>query len=327
MLCVLCNEDIPQNDYLKCTTCKEFFHYACGGLREEKFCKLNKPNKDNWSCSNCKFKKKALVIADEIASSINTTINNTTVSDKTPRDVVNSLKFMSAQFDSFGQQLKDLISTVKILEDENNLIKEENMLRRGELSSLLGMVNMLEQKMLDCNQEIVGIPESKDENCTNTFLKSTSKLGINVSTKNIFQIPSNIMDKPRKLSVHCSSFDDKKKIMELVQKQNLIAKDLESNWKDSKIYFNDQLTSTNRNLFYKAITTTKGLEFKYFWFKNNTILLKKMIVDTSKAILIKDENSLSKLYLVILSFSFLFNLMSIIDIIEKYNNYNSKYYE
>jgi len=40
------------------------------------------------------------------------------------------------------------------------------MLRCGELSSLLGMMNMLKQKMLDCNQEIVGIPGSKDENCT-----------------------------------------------------------------------------------------------------------------------------------------------------------------
>lgn len=276
MLCVLCNENILQNDYLKCITCKEFFHYACGGLREENFRKFNKPNKDNWLCSNCKFKKKAPVIADEIASSINTTINNTTVSDKTLRDIVNSLKFMSAEFDSFGQQLKDLISTVKILKDENKSIKDENMLCRGELSSLLGMINMLEQKILDCNQEIVGIPGSKDENCTNTFL-FTSKLGINVSTKNIFRIPSNITDKPRKLSVHCSSFDDKKKFMELVQKQNLVAKDFDSNWKDSKIYFNDQLTLTNRNLFYKAITTTKGLKFKYFWFKINTIFVKKMI--------------------------------------------------
>lgn len=106
ILCMLCNEYIHQNDYLICITCKEFFHYACGGLREENFRKLNKPNKDNWSCSNCKFKKKALAIADRIASSINTTINNTTVSDKTLRDVVDSLKFMSAECDSFGQQLK-----------------------------------------------------------------------------------------------------------------------------------------------------------------------------------------------------------------------------
>lgn len=256
---------------------KEFFHYTCGGLREEKFRKLNKPNKDNWSCSNCKFKKKAPAIADEIASLINTTINNTSVSDKTLRDAVNSVKCMSAQFDSFGQQLKDLISTVKILKDENKSIKEENMLLCGELSSLSGMVNILEQKMLDCNLEIVGIPESNDENCTNTFLKITSELGINVSTINIFRIPSNITDKPRKLSVHCSSFDDKKKMMELVKKQILVTKDFDFNWKDSKIYFNYQLTSTNSNLFCKARTTAKGLKFKYFWFKNNKIFVKKTI--------------------------------------------------
>jgi len=117
MLCVLCNEVIPQNDYLKCITCKEFFYYTCGGLREEKFCKLNKPNKGNWSYSNCKFMKKAPVIVDEIANSINTTINNTTVSNKTLRYVVNSLKFMiGALFQTTEFIYKKIDNNEKVIE-------------------------------------------------------------------------------------------------------------------------------------------------------------------------------------------------------------------
>lgn len=59
-------------------------------------------------------------------------------------------------------------------------------------------INFLEQKALECNIEIVGVLESKNEICSNVIKKINSKLSIDVYIKNIFRIPSKFSDKPKK---------------------------------------------------------------------------------------------------------------------------------
>jgi len=101
--------------------------------------------------------------------------------------------------------------------------------------------------------------------------------------------------------------------MELAKKQNLVAKDFNSNWKDSKIYFNDQITSTNITLFYKARTSAKGLNYKYIWFKNNNIFVKttslKQYLSRTKTPCLKYLNYNLNISVIYLSIYFVFSLI------------------
>lgn len=81
--------------------------------------------------------------------------------------------------------------------------------------------------------------------------------------------------------------------MELAKKHKLVAKDLDPTWNESAVYFNEKMTYTYRNLFFKARTTAKQVGYKYIWFKNNTIFAKKN--DNSKPIIIDDELSISRM--------------------------------
>lgn len=54
------------------------------------------------------------------------------------------------------------------------------------MSNLSYRVNILEQNVLDCYLEIVGVPEYYNKICINTVKKITNKLGINVSLNNAF---------------------------------------------------------------------------------------------------------------------------------------------
>lgn len=96
-----------------------------------------------------------------------------------------------------------MISTVNLtthtLKNTNKLIKEENIVfyLRFELSSLSSVVNMLEQKTLELKNNW-NTRNWKLKFVQNILEKITFKLGISVCN-NVFRIPSNVSDKPRKL--------------------------------------------------------------------------------------------------------------------------------
>jgi len=54
MLCTICNDDIYENDEIKCSKCKIYLHFGCAGQREGNFRKLSQKAKKNWSCLKCK---------------------------------------------------------------------------------------------------------------------------------------------------------------------------------------------------------------------------------------------------------------------------------
>lgn len=52
LLCDVCNEEIFDNEDIKCNKCKLFLHFACAGFRETNFRKLSVVNKNKWFCMN-----------------------------------------------------------------------------------------------------------------------------------------------------------------------------------------------------------------------------------------------------------------------------------
>lgn len=289
MSCLICNEEIYHGDELQCSTCNEFLIFTCAGFREVNFRKMNKAVRSSWSYSTCKSKKNSDL------SFKSPQLNNkaTEISDEILKGVIESVNFMSSQFDSFGQQLKELISSISQIKNENKRITEQNLKIKNELGSMTERINFLEQKALECNMQIVGVPESKDEICSNLIKKINSKLNINITIKNVFRILSKFSDKPRKISMTFVSLKEKNIFMNKAKKEKLTAKDSDISQNNSAVFFNDQMTTSNRTLFFKARMAVKKTGYKYVWFKNNKVFVKKD--ESTKAIVIDNEISISKI--------------------------------
>jgi len=73
----------------------------------------------------------------------------------------------------------------------------------------------------------------------------------------------------------------------------LTANNIDKNWGKTAIFVNDQMTSTYRDLFFKARKAAKKVGYKFIWFKNNKIFVRRN--ESSKAIIITDELSISKI--------------------------------
>lgn len=81
--------------------------------------------------------------------------------------------------------------------------------------------------------------------------------------------------------------------MERVKKSKLTGKTVNSKWNNDSIYINDGLTQFNRNLFFLTRAFARESGYKFTWFKDSKIFLKKN--ENTKAFIIFDELSLSKL--------------------------------
>lgn len=87
--------------------------------------------------------------------------------------------------------------------------------------------------------------------------------------------------------------EDKATLIDLIKKKRLSAKNVNDNWDNNVIYINNYLTQSNRNLFYKNRMFAKNSNYKFVWFKNNKMFIKKS--ENSNTMYIDVENFLNKI--------------------------------
>lgn len=292
LLCTICNEEIFENDEIKCTKCNLFLHFGCAGQREANFRKMSQKVLENWSCLKCKN----IIARNEISIATNSpkNIDCFTGSNKLLQDLTDSVKFMSDKFDDFSNQIQDLVTAVKDLKDENKKIKEQNLKLENELHILNKRINILEQEQLGNHVEIIGVPIQENENCGKIIESITSALGVQLPTVNAYRVRSKTANnKSGKIVAELKSKEDKAILIDLVKKKRLSAKNLNGNWDNNGIYINNYLTQSNRNLFYKTRMFAKEHSYKFVWFKNNKLFIKKS--ENSNTIYIDHENTLDKI--------------------------------
>ncbi|XP_060845463.1 uncharacterized protein LOC132925050 [Rhopalosiphum padi] len=173
-------------------------------------------------------------------------------SNETLSDLTNSVKFMSAKFDDFGKQLKEVLFSIKELNEENKLLKENNIKLNSDIYNLSKRLNLLEQKSILNHVEIVGVPDLKNENCGKIVEDIAAVMGQPVSVNKAFRIRSKIPNKPMKIIAELSSTHQKKTLMECSKKKKIKACTINENWGNG-----DKV-----NTFVKMSTTTKVLNSK-----------------------------------------------------------------
>lgn len=122
MICIICNDDIYDEDELNCTICNAFLHFGCAALRESTFRKMSKNAKQKWCCSKCKLSNdsKSKILTKNNTEEIEAHI----FTNDSFKNLTESVNFMSDKFDVFSKQLNELILSMKDLREENKILKE-----------------------------------------------------------------------------------------------------------------------------------------------------------------------------------------------------------
>lgn len=218
LVCSVCNDEIYNNEDIKCSKCKIFLHFACAGLRESSFRKMSAATKWKWCCVNC---RDSTTTSSETNNEKKPPLENLTQSDKLLLELKESVNFMSGQFDDFNMQLRAITKSINKVKEENKQLKEQNLNLKNEMNFVNKKINFIEQKLIENHIEIIGVPEKENEDCTKIVEEISKTLGEPVSVLSAYRFRSKAQNKFGKIVAVLNNQKNKKSLMNLARKKKL----------------------------------------------------------------------------------------------------------
>jgi len=190
-------------------------------------------------------------------------------------------------------QMNELLCTIHNLQDENRNLKEQCNRLTFYFDAVFKRLNLLEQQNIWSFIEIIGVPMYSNENCVNIVEKIASVLGIELFVANAFRYRLESQNHLNLIVADVVSVEQKRRLMKLAKRKKLVAKQLNNRWGYTGIYVNNLFTDYNRCLFHKCRMFAKENGFRFVWFHDCNIYIKKD--DNSEVFVIQDELDLLKL--------------------------------
>lgn len=193
----------------------------------------------------------------------------------TVKDLQASVDFFSAQYDSLLKLATSNELAVKTLQHEISGLQATVRSQATEISRIQAEQNDSEQYSRLPNLELHGLPYSSDENLITYIAELASKLSIDNSfhpsdIHEIHRLPAKRDGIPPVL-VRFSSV----KMKETWMAKRGTLRLLSQKGCLPKLYFNDNLTRTNKELFWQARQKGKVQGYKFVWVKRAKIFAKK----------------------------------------------------
>ncbi|XP_077985930.1 uncharacterized protein LOC144440433 [Glandiceps talaboti] len=203
-----------------------------------------------------------------------TLLNLTTKVDKlvdmegTLQDLQQSVTYVSNSFDEFTRQLQSL-------KNENKGLKEQ-------LAKTTNELNDLQQYTRRNNLELSGLPEEEDEDTDDIVVRVAAAAGVNISPDDIDishrlprrtnrqgqQQPATIIVKFVRRTVRNKLYNSKKHLKDKTARNIGYTN-------NNRLYINENLTPTNKHLFYEANQLRNTKQWKFIWTYNGKIYTRK----------------------------------------------------
>ncbi|KAF6212768.1 hypothetical protein GE061_010477 [Apolygus lucorum] len=184
---------------------------------------------------------------------INRKLNKLTSLVGEVKDLKQSIGFMSDQFDMFMVEMSSLKATVVELEKEKNDLKTTV----GELQR---KVEVLEQNSRNTNVELHGVPESPNEECTEIVRRTAAVLKVNIGPiSKAFRTGQASNDRPRKIIATLNTAEERELLVKAAKTdRSLTAHALYNDWKDDRVYINENLTAFRADLLRRVKAKAKS---------------------------------------------------------------------
>ena len=149
------------------------------------------------------------------------------------------------------------------------------------------------------NFEIHGIPHYNNENLNDTIINIAKNLDMQMDEKdidNVYRIKKHRKEgssKPEPIIVTFMRREMKEKFISLRRHRSMYAREIGFEDSQNQVFINDHLTKRSKELLWKARNLKREKNYKYVWYKNGNIYLRKN--DNTEAMRISNESDLLKL--------------------------------
>lgn len=218
-------------------------------------------------------------------------------------NLVEELKEMKDSLNFFNKQYEDIKSTLEAKNAIIDYLQKDNNILKSSVTDLSDRLNQVEQNLRECNIEVNGIPEHKQENLNNTVEQLIKTVTAPISADDILLATrvakvSKDSDRPRALIVKFRTPRLRDTVIASVaafNKKNpnnkLSSKHLGLAGTSRPVFVAEHLSPLNRALHAATRHKAKELNYKYTWVRNGRIFIRKN--ESSNALLIRNMDGLS----------------------------------
>lgn len=195
----------------------------------------------------------------------------------------------SYTIDDVMKKLLDMEKNYNSLFQKYEQQVQENLKLKEEIAEIKVMLNRNEQKVLNKNLIIHGIPQEKNESLKQIIEEVGNQLQVNLANSEFTAYRmGKPEDKKRPIKACFENETFKNQLIKTPKKYDLNAQTLGFRV-DSKIFLNHDLTKPNLELYKRSLAFKKTHDYKYLWINNGNILLRKR-EDSVVKVIKKDED-------------------------------------
>lgn len=251
IICVQCKTAVLDSDEsFQCDVCSKSLHTQCTQLNKVEIEKYLKDDSLEYKCHFCETEKNAS------SSDFSTLVREM-------REMKETMKFMSLQYDDILKGVKTNTTTIRNLKKENKNLREDVK----QLKSTVSFLNNIRVQK-DCI--INGINAADGKSAVDVVLDIAKKTGADICEDEIEEV---YFVNNRKQSTKSSvvvKFNNKKSKSTFMKEKNKL-----KNMDDMKaVYINDLLSKENLELLHHA-KSLKSVGFKFVFAQGANIFVKK----------------------------------------------------
>lgn len=309
--CDNCNKTITnKSPGLECCKCGKIMHAntTCSGLTQKQILAIRNSETLEWTCSECHRHapvRKSFIVPEEDDVEVDEPTSMSTTSSNFPIDMKqllsniskevqkivqkeleplqSSIDFCTGKIDDFVESIKMMKQKLKDMENKNNYLCNKITHYETKISSLEQRLNESDQEKLNNFIEITGIPYIENEELLQISSNIAEKMSIEKPViKSVKR--SNTHQNFGVLQVELGNTKDVECWIRSAKQVSLTSADIlsnvSSNETPAKIYVRFALSQVNRKLMWMAKQQLRQ-DFKYIWFQNGKVLVKKGEVDST----------------------------------------------
>uniref|UniRef100_A0A8D8W053 PHD-type domain-containing protein n=1 Tax=Cacopsylla melanoneura TaxID=428564 RepID=A0A8D8W053_9HEMI len=299
--CKICHLALPaeEGEYVLCSECDQGLHFDCS-ITKTTWRRYDNEKRESWKCNECRKtskKKNDFDDDDDDEEGKESTISSgsqapvtvdmmekmfrkyTKITTDKLVDFEKSVQHNSNQLDDFlttFNQMKEQLSKMQVKQDK---LEHENTTLKKTVREMKSHLMENEQKLLNKNLEVNGIPENiNDQNVIMNVL--CKKANVSLPTGNSYELEratTGALNKPKVVIIRFQSKLVRDSILKGCKARRTNLADFTGISQDNEkaVYVNEQLSPTNKKLFYEANQIRKEKKYEFLWFADNKILMKK----------------------------------------------------
>lgn len=313
--CIACFKLLPNDGrFMTCADCCNGYHlHGCSGIADSTFNTMGPAKREKWRCRTCRTKEsrssadgagaasqcdstafssqlaavnRKLDLLSSLKENVDTLLQLPTKVDEllllkpsvekmkeTVKEVQESISFFSEKYDSLLALVTAHEREVKTLQSDVVALQSTVSEQAAVIDRLKSDINEAEQYSRLSNLEIHGHPCRDGERLLEFLINLAEKLDVNVEPSEVMAIhrlPSK-QTAAAPISVRFASVAAKDRFMNARKRLHALSRENQG----TKLYFNDNLSRDNRELFWLARARGKEKKYQFVWVRNAKIFAKK----------------------------------------------------